>query len=110
MQKSCPKICRTQLFFVPLQCNKEKGTITIKTTNDMRRTYAVMSESNGVTEVVFTSTRKAEIEKTFRRWIKGFKKRDNYFVSEMNMGYAIVTYIGPFAKVETEYYITSKIN
>lgn len=75
----------------------------------MKRTYAIISESNDEKEILFTSTRKAEIEKDFRRWIKRFKKSEKHFVSQINCGYAIVTYMAEFSMVETEYYITSKI-
>lgn len=45
-------------------------------------------------EVVFTSTRKREIESLFNRLMKSFIKDGKFSVEFKNIGYAVVTFFG----------------
>lgn len=72
----------------------------------MRATYQVMSQFQGqAPEVVFTSTRKAEIESLFNRLMKSFIKDGKFSVEFKNIGYAVVTFFGEWGMSDTEYFI-----
>ena len=68
----------------------------------MRATYQVMRQGKGENaEVVFTSTRKREIESLFNRLMKSFIKDGKF----KNIGYAVVTFFGEWGMSDTEYFI-----
>lgn len=72
----------------------------------MRATYQVMSQFQGqAPEVVFTSTRKREIESRFYRLMKSFSKDRQFSVQFKNIGYAVVTFFGEWGMSDTEYFI-----
>lgn len=56
-------------------------------------------------EVVFTSTRKREIESLFHRLMKSFSKEGQFSVEFKNIGYAVVTSYGELGMSDTEYFI-----
>ena len=56
-------------------------------------------------EVVFTSTRKREIESLFNRLMKSFIKDGKFSVEFNNIGYAVVTFFGEWGMSDTEYFI-----
>lgn len=72
----------------------------------MRATYQVMRQGKGENaEVVFTSTRKREIESLFNRLMKSFIKDGKFSVESKNIGYAVVTFFGEWGMSDTEYFI-----
>lgn len=72
----------------------------------MRATYQVMSQFKGEQpEVVFTSTRKAEIESRFFRLMKSLSKDSSFSVEHRGTGHAVVTHYGEFGMSELEYFI-----
>lgn len=56
-------------------------------------------------EVVFTSTRKREIESLFHRLMKSFSKEGKFSVEFKNIDYAVVTLFGELGMSDTEYFI-----
>ena len=72
----------------------------------MRATYQVMRQGKGENaEVVFTSTRKREIESLFNRLMKSFSKNSSFSVEHSGIGHAIVTHYGEYGMSESEYFI-----
>ena len=72
----------------------------------MRATYQVMRQGKGENdEVVFTSTRKREIESLFNRLMKSFIKDGKFSVEFKNISYAVVTFFGEWGMSDTEYFI-----
>lgn len=56
-------------------------------------------------EVVFTSTRKREIESLFHRLMKSLSKEGKFSVEFKNIDYAVVTLFGELGMSDTEYFI-----
>lgn len=57
----------------------------------MRAQYQIKRQfQNEEPEVVFTSTRKADIERFFSRLMKSFKPSEGYAVLHKRLGYAVV--------------------
>ena len=72
----------------------------------MRAVYKIKTQEQGEEpRVIFTSTRKSEIEQQFRRTLKSYKSISSYFVQMINMGYAKITFYGSFSISETEIWI-----
>lgn len=72
----------------------------------MRAVYKIKTQEQGEEpRVIFTSTRKSEIEQQFRRTLKSYKSISSYFVQMINMGYAKITFYGSFLTSETEIWI-----
>lgn len=72
----------------------------------MRAIYKIKTQEQGEEpRVIFTSTRKSDIEKYFRITLKSYKGISSYFVQLINMGYAKITFYGSFSISETEIWI-----
>ena len=72
----------------------------------MRAVYKIKTQEQGEEpRVIFTSTRKSEIEQQFRRTLKSYKSISSFFVQMINMGYAKITFYGSFSIYETDIWI-----
>lgn len=68
--------------------------------------YQIIRERDGVKEVIETSTRKRDIEKSFNSLMRSFRKENRYVVIPKNISYSIVVFCGEYGGLfETEYYI-----
>lgn len=73
----------------------------------MANYYTIVSEINGQVELTsMTSTRKSEILKSFNRFVNSMSQMAGYSIEMVREGYARFTYIGEYATLEGEYYIT----
>lgn len=71
----------------------------------MRTTYIIKSQTENEVSIYATATNKREIESRFNMIMRLFKRKPDYFVENINIGYSKVTYYGTFGRVESEFWI-----